>query len=490
MPVSTQHSQYIDFAADIKKCRDVSFGRRMVHKAGELYLPALSHSDADIREKNYQAYKKRAGFYNASGRTFEAWSGMVFRKDPISVIPPALEEIADDVTMAGDSIRAIAEKVLDEVIEASRIGLLVDFPMNNEGVLTRKQAEALNRRPHLSVYLQENIINWRFGKVNNRHQLTFVVLVEQEEMIDPKDEFKVDLKTRFRVLDLVDGVYRQRLFEQVDGKDKQIGDDIFPLMNNAFMDFIPFEIATANCDPSRFCKPPALDLVEVNLGHYLNMADLEHGAHWTAIPTPTVSGIDENMLQKDAHGKAIPVVIGGGELLMIPDPQGRASFMEFTGAGLDKLRMLAEDKKSEMATLGARMIAPEKSAVEATETHQIKRHGENATLSVIAKSISASIETVLGWLADWHGVKGEIVYQLSTDFVPVQMSSQMLTALIGAVQSGTISGETLWWNLQRGEIAQSDRLWEDELELIEEAPPPPPISPEPEVSEEEDKEAE
>ena len=48
------------------------------------------------------------------------------------------------------------------------------------------------------------------------------------------------------------------------------------------------------------------------------------------------------------------------------------------------------------------------------------------------------------------------------------MDAQALTALVKAWQSGAMSHQTLYENLQRGEIAPVDRSFEDEKDLIEE----------------------
>lgn len=471
MPVDSLHKEYEANSADWKKCRDVAFGRRRVHAAAETYLPKLSHSDKTVEKANYDAYMMRAGFYNATGRTLEGLSGMVFRKDPIIEQSGNFEAIINDLTLGDDSLRSVAECSVDEVLEVGRFGILVDYPQGDGQPMTRAQSELLNKRPHASLYPTESILDWRFERINNQLRLSFVKLKETVE-VDGKDEFTLDEIDQIRVLDFDEGGYRQRLFRKEGGDYQQYGDDILPIMNNKRLDFIPFEILTPNSNPKKVSKPPILDLVEVNLGHYRNTADLEHGAHWTAIPTPTFSGMSVNDLDKDNEGEPIPIPLGSGEAVLIPDPQGKASYLEFTGAGLKVLMEMTDRKKEEMATLGARMIAGDKREAETAETHNIKRQGENASLTAIAKSVSESLTRVLEWMRDWSGLSGEVSIELNTDFMPVSMPPQMLKELVASLQSGTISGETFWWNLQRGEIAPADTTWQDELEKMEADPPP------------------
>jgi len=66
MSLETPHKDYTEAQADWKKCRDVAYGRKKVHAAGEAYLPKLSHSDPATEAANYKALMMRAGFYNAT----------------------------------------------------------------------------------------------------------------------------------------------------------------------------------------------------------------------------------------------------------------------------------------------------------------------------------------------------------------------------------------------------------------------------------------
>ena len=61
----------------------------------------------------------------------------------------------------------------------------------------------------------------------------------------------------------------------------------------------------------------------------------------------------------------------------------------------------------------------------------------------------------------------DTVYSLNTDYNPTGMSPQLLTALMAAVQSeNTISGQTLYELMQKGEVANTERTYEEEQALI------------------------
>jgi len=71
-------------------------------------------------------------------------------------------------------------------------------------------------------------------------------------------------------------------------------------------------------------------------------------------------------------------------------------------------------------------------------------------------------------MADWAGVSSEgIQYWLNTDLNPAGLSAQELTALLAAWQSGAITLEDLFENLQRAEIVDPAKSLEDHREELD-----------------------
>ena len=449
----TPDYQHPDYEANLPRwirCRDVVAGQDAVHKAGIAYLPALSNQD----NKEYEAYKKRTPFFNAAARTVDGMVGLVFRKNPISEVPAALEPVLEDVTLTGVPASVLAHKLIQEVETVGRVGVLVEYPRMDAQPTTLAEAQALNMRPYATIFAAESIINWRVQRINNAMQPTLIVLQEQYSKMGA---FEVDYSTQIRALLLDDGIYKQRVYRQTNSTvsaEWELVEEITPLMNGAPMRFIPFQIINSDSLEFAVSKPPLLDLVDLNLSHYRTNADLEHGAHFTGLPTPFIAG-----LQLEDGAK---ITIGSATAIIAPDPQANASYLEFTGQGLQALEALLTRKEAQMAAIGARMLAPEKSGVEAAETMEIKRAGETSVLASQANIVSMAMERILGWVAQWMGIVGPINYQLNTDYLPVRMTGQDLTALVSSWQSGAISRATLFYNLQAGEVIAPGKTLEEE----------------------------
>lgn len=456
MAVNSTHPDYDAYAPLWQKCRDVIAGQEKVHKAGERYLPKL---DAQSSEQ-YSAYKERATFYNATGRTLEGLTGLVFRKPPIADLPTGMEEWRKDVTLTGLSLEAFAQTLVDEVVSVNRAGILVDYPRADPTVITRRQQEAKGMKPFLKLYQAEQIIDWRTGQVNNKTELTQVRLLESVLEPDPDDEFKQVAVDQVRQLFLDEAnTYTIQLWRQAqNGGWEMFGEPVVPTMGGVSMQYIPFVFVNDQDTTWKTRKPVLLDLVNVNISHYKTTADLEHGAHYCGLPTPYFFGVDP---------ESAPSAIGPSVIWKSNDPNASAGYVEFSGQGLGALETRLEKKEQEMASLGARMLAPEKKQAESGEALMIRNSGEHSVLASIANSCSDAIRRALEIARDWFRASGEVGFTLNTDFVPLPMSPEMLKQLTLAVQSGKMSFETYFENLQRGEIVRPDKTADEELSEIQ-----------------------
>jgi hypothetical protein len=146
-----------------------------------------------------------------------------------------------------------------------------------------------------------------------------------------------------------------------------------------------------------------------------------------------------------------------------------AGFLEFTGAGLSALDRALAEKQEQMATMGARMLRPPRSGVESAETARIYQSAESGTLGSIAKSGAESFTTLLDYWLDWQGVESGhgVTVELNTDFMDVRLDATSMTALIQAWMGGAISYDTLFHNLQQGEIIPDNILADDERDKID-----------------------
>jgi len=460
MPINTPPKSYDDAAVKWKRCRDCFEGSDAVKAAGPEYLPPLgSHDNTPKGRAQYAAYKARALFYNATARTVQGLAGLIFQKVPTFELTPAIEGHEQDITMAEESAELFALHATEEVLTTGRYGVLVEMSAAGESP----------SRPYWVGYSAEDICSYRTERRGGEQVLARVVLKESYWEPDPDDEFKEDEVTQFRVLSLGDEdsgyslndsifasgdgnkrYYRQTIYREEEKSGEWLPvEEYVPTRRAEALDFIPFIIIGPTSVTPEISKPPLLDLVDVNLSHYRGSADLKHGLHKVALPQPWASGIQGAGTDDGA------ITIGPSVVWML-DSGGRAGMVEFTGAGLGAIRTDQLDQQALMATLGARLLEEGGGPPETATAVRMKHAGENATIRTIAASMETGLTQVFQWHAWWAGTEEdpksvEAGIELNKDFFSQRATPDDVKAAMLLWQSGGISFETFYHNLEQGE---------------------------------------
>lgn len=474
MSVTTPHPEYADNVSLWVKCRDVIDGEEAVKAAGVRYLPRLSGQD----DADYQAYKERASFYGATARTLDGLVGEVLRRPPDVRVPEAMKELIVSLGPNGEPLGQLIKTTLEEVCGLGRVGLYVDTSSEGE-----------NTPPYVALYYAENIVNWREEVIGGRSRLTLVVLKEQRPTPKPEDEFDNTTEDMYRVLRLTRSIPREdggveelespeyvveiwTRKEQPEGGKEGTPEGQYELtrvirprlQGGQALDYIPFVIVSATRQGGIVEKSPLLPLVNVNLSHYRTSADLEHGLHFTALPTAWVAG--------NFTTPAGALRIGSAVAWVSDDPNAKAGFLEFTGTGLGALRTALDSKERMMAVLGSRMLEEQRRAVESADALELRGRGEKSVLANIAGSVSVAFSVVLRWVAVWTRQASDmdsasgIRVELNQDFDVRGVPPQLLQTLMAMYQSSVISWDTLVYNMQRGELLPDGRTPEEEASLI------------------------
>jgi hypothetical protein len=461
---------YVENLALWKKCRDVMNGSEAVKAAGELYLPRLS----DQTDPEYSAYKARATFYGATGRTVKGLSGTVLRKPPTIEYPDEGKEgIFKHLGEAGEDINLVIQQLLDEVCGVGRMGVMVDAP------------EGENADPYVIQYYAENIINWREemirqpegvdGRKGPVRRLTLVVLQEQKMEPDPDDVegYAVKKVETIRVLRLdSEGLYEQELFEKRETLQDQrhpsgpkktewisVGVTQPKYKGGQRLDYIPFLFLNPTGVSAEVEKPPLLELVNMNISHYLSSADLEHGRHFTGLPTLYAAGFDP---------KETKMRVGSAKAWVTENVGAKAGYIEFGGQGLSTLENALKEKESKMAVLGARLLEEQQANPETATAVTLRQIGEKSILAVIAGVVSDVMTQIVRWIGRWAAIAGseEGKIELNQVYDVVGIDSFMLTGLMQGLQGGTYSFDSFFDKLQKAGFYPDGWTMDDEKEAI------------------------
>jgi Domain of unknown function (DUF4055) len=447
MPITSVHPSYKANLDRWKRCRDAYEGADAVKGAGQDYLPRLSGQDGT----QYGAYVMRALYYGAVGRSIDGFVGAIVRKPPSIKLPAKMVVFEKDTTASGIGLTEFIKKLSCEDLLAGRVGILVDFDEND-------------KRAYLASYTAESITNWGDD---------FIVLKESAFVQDGSDRFALKEIEQYRELTVEDEIYKVRIWRKKNSdvkgetEDWFVFEEVIPKKFGLTLNEIPFFWLSCFGQSDKIEKPPLLALVDVALSHYRSSADLEHGRHFTALPTLYVTGVSDT---------TSPIHVGAQAAILLSDPLAKVGYAEFSGQGLSSLERALEEKEHMMAVLGGAVFADQRKGVEAAETARIRTSGETSLLMGVVNSVEETLEAALRKAAEWMNVpmSGDdaIDIAINRDFVDVTLDPQTLTGLLKSYLSGAISLPTFLYNLQQAEMLAPDQTIEKEIAAIKAQPVP------------------
>jgi hypothetical protein len=458
MSLTQPHPDYLTFLHAWRLWRDAYAGEEAVKARGEAALPRPAGMK---KPKQYAEYKLRATWYGATTRTVDGVLGLGFRQAPEIQAPDALQPIMDDATLGGISLVLLAESQAREQLLMGRTGVLVDY-------------DDLGARPYCRAYVTEDILNWRREQRGAQVVTTLVVLREREETARgayPADTYFVpQVAVRYRVLRLNEaGLYEVSLWEQT-----QAGRGAMPATVARLSTTVPVRLGEPLTTIPFFTAPnlhvqssPLDGLIRANYAHYRHSADYEHGLHLTALPTPWVTGFEDDGTE---------LLIGSQAAWTITNPDARVGMLEFQGSGLTPHEHALEQDLKNMATLGSRLLETTPTTQETATVVLLRSAGNDAPLQTLLRQVSAQMTTVLRWLAWWQGLTDDLTdpalhLTISTDLQTATMAPQLLHELVIAWQAGGMSFATFYEQLRQGELTRAgvDALTEQDMILVERA---------------------
>lgn len=432
MPINDRHAEYNIWSPIWKRTRDGIAGQDAIKSGSTVYLPRLNGQS----QQGYDSYLKRAQYINFAGRILNLSISQIFRKDP--VIENVDESWIDNIDMNGMPFVYWSRLACEELMSVNRVGILVDY--------------SDQKRPYLTMYKAENIINWQTDIIQGKSKLTMIVIEGETQRPKENDKYSLESTKIWRELILENGIYIVREWEKVSDKFELIN-EFTPLLNGDPFDYIPLFILTMNGNSIQISNAPMKGIIDINLAHYINSADYENMIHWTGARTVIITGWDET--------KDFP--IGGCAVLT---EGGTASFLE--ASANSALEMAMRHKEEQLAMLGNTLISGKGRYVASAETASKTSAGEYACLADISNVMDSVMTAVLSLMVQWAGGNpDDVKIEYNTEFEEIEIIPNDITPLMGAVQSGMISWDAFFYNLKKKNFYAPDVTMEDEKKLIE-----------------------
>lgn len=370
-------------------------------------------------DRRRMSYFARGRFFNATGRTHDAYVGMVGAK-PVNTddSPEVMESFLDNVDGENSTINDFALEIASELLVTARYGVLVDLP-NNEGK-TRNNMMPAKLVGYRAEAIPHHVVSE--GKL---------VLVDLLEFYVEKNGDEYETKEQIRRLELVNGVYTSKI-----KREGGWGQVIEPKLDGKTLDYIPFQFFGSENNKPTYDRPVMFDLAHENLGHFMlscdNLENLHyHGQGMTNIFTADTSGIAE------ANPAGVDV---GAKGMNIFGNEDRVEILQIAATGAIPEEMSRVERR--MIMLGAQVVQ-DSAANQTLGAKQIESNASTSQLKRIANNISAGLTWCVQEAAKFMGVSGEVSVKVNDQFVSDDMTAQDLQAVFQAVQGGDLPQSVL-----------------------------------------------
>lgn len=461
-PVWT-HPAVMDNAYDWQMIRDCALGERTVKERGKEYLMPLD----EMNQQEYAAYLDRAVFFNMTGRTVSALTGIVFQRSAqIAGIPAKLEKAFKYPTRNNVTFDSLLKKICRELVTLGRYGVLVDMDMETAG--------RVGAAPYFVGFSAEHILDWQETVIDSKLVVSEIALRELRETRGPFGVGKT-CKAIYRRLVLEwdqrrgDFVYVQYTYEGdniYDDISKVVPTRIVPNRNGVPFNRIPFAFLGAIDNTPEIDRSPIADIASLNIAHYRSYAQLEHSRFYTAMPVWYAQVPIGNSKRTYRVGSAVVWECAPGE---------KPGILEMNGHGLNGLVAACEQKEDQISALGGRLMSGQtRSVAESDNSLRLKEGNERSILLNIVFAVSEGMTQMLQTWAYWAGLDNvdKITVELNKEFLTDTLGARELRAVYQMYVDGVVPVTVLHFYLQKAEVIPDwmdvdmfKRLLDDESEF-------------------------
>lgn len=455
------HPAVLDNVADWQQIRDCAKGERTIKAKGTEYLRPLDEMDGT----EYDSYLDRAVFFNMTGRTINALTGIVFNRSPqVTGIPKKLEKAFRLPTRNNISFDAFLKKVCRELVTLGRYGVMVDLDVD----------ERVNAIPYFVGFSAENILDWQEIVIDGRLVPSEIVVREMREVRGAFGTGKKTLTTYRRLVlewsgERSDFVYVQYIYE-TEGVSLDVETTVprrvIPTRSGVPFNRIPFVFLGAIDNTPEIDRSPLADIAALNIAHYRSYAQLEHSRFYTAMPVFYAQVPQGNAERTYRIGSSIVWEVAPGE---------KPGVLEMNGHGLNGLVDACEQKEDQISALGGRLMSNQsRSTAESDNALKLKEGNERSILLNIVFSVSEGMTEILRKWVWWAGVDNvdAIEVELNKEFLTDTLGARELRAVYAMYLDGVVPLTVLHHYLQKAEVipdwmdvAQFKALLDDESEF-------------------------
>lgn len=504
MAINSEHPYFEEFKEDWIAMRDLYRGERVVKRRNVHYLPATSgmyldgmgHDNqhkAKLGQAAYDAYLKRAYFYDCVKEGVEGLIGMMHQKPATFELPPQLEPLIEKCTLQGEGLQDLLRRINTEQLITGRIGLLADLPAAQDAKPTLTApggaadtpppaftgtAETASIVPYIAWYIAEAIINWDEGDQQEAYRSLNLVVLNESGFVR-QDDFTWKEIMKYRVLTLGTtladeqfGTYQMGVFANTQGANNLVfNSDAMktPILRGAMLDSIPFVFINTKDIVTVPDEPPLLGLGKLALALYRGDADYRQTLFMSGqdtlvvvggVRSPTGDGTVSDEPLRTGAGARIDVEVGGD-----------AKYIGITATGIAEMRQCITNDRLEAGSKAGRLTqANAGKPDESGEALKTRQSAQTASLTQIAIVGAKGLENLLKKMGEWMGMSQDVIDKIKVipnlEFADFALVAADIVQLMTAKSMGApLSKESVHAILVERGITQM--TFEDEMDAVE-----------------------
>ena len=201
----------------------------------------------------------------------------------------------------------------------------------------------------------------------------------------------------------------------------------YPMVGGKVLDRIPFFFINATDVSPSVSIPMLLPVALLALSAYCVSADYKQALYFTSEPTPVVIGgrVDGTLR------------FGSNSIINLPDKGSDAKYLEFSGAGVAKMREAVVDSLDSARRFGVELVD---NGAESGTALNTRLTIKTASLMNVVLTCETGLTNCLPTMAEWCGYNPEDVkVQLNHDFQKDTLVATDLVGLAGLVDKGMLS---------------------------------------------------
>jgi len=453
----TPSSAYLKMAPRLEKVAALWGGTETMRSAGRTFLP-------QYRQETNRAWEtrcSRATLFNYFKKVVKSLAGRPFSRElEVEDMPPAMEDLWEDVDLEGNSLHVFAQRCFTEALAKGLTHWLVDYPVVDAETL--EEERMLNARPYWVHVPPEALLAAYTDKVDGAFRYVYArILCEEVEWDGGFGERTVRKVREWRSFPET-GKTQVTVWVN-EKKDKWFIESVAEI-DLPYVPLVTFYAGEkeAECVASL----PLNDLADKNIEHWQSSSDQRHCLTVARFPMLAGKGVSPK------EGEV--VTVGPNELLLAENPNSQYYFVEHKGSAIAAGRTDLEDIKAEMAVLALEMLVSRSNRQTATE--KVMDAGDASSLiKVLAINFMDVLNQAMVITGAWIGIPPEEVgeVEINVNFDLSGLDAKALDALIALFNAGALPAAAFVKELYTRGILREDLSLDTADDTPKEAPDDP-----------------